>query len=120
VPQLRAPYEDAAEFLAATRQVRPDHTGLKEGIDEDGAAIVEVFRNCACGSTLLETFSDRRDQSPGGCGGASASARCSTSWWRTASNTPGPRRAAQAHARPAPRPDRPDPLHQGGAGRLTR
>lgn len=59
-------YEDAAEFLAATRQVRPDHTGLKEGIDEDGAAIVEVFRNCACGSTLLETFSDRRDQSPGG------------------------------------------------------
>ena len=83
-------YEDAAEFLAATRQVRPDHTGLKEGIDEDGAAIVEVFRNCACGSTLLETFSDRRDQSPGACGGASALARCSTSWWPTASNTPGP------------------------------
>ena len=59
-------YEDAAEFLAATRQVRPDHTGLKEGIDEDGAAIVEVFRNCACGSTLLESFSDRRDQSANG------------------------------------------------------
>ena len=59
-------YEDAAEFLAATRQVRPDHTGLKESIDEGGGAIVEVFRNCTCGSTLLESFSDRRDQSPNG------------------------------------------------------
>jgi hypothetical protein len=88
VPQLRAPYEDAAEFPGRHPAGAPDHTGLKEGIDEDGASIVEVFRNCACGSTLLETFSDRRDQSPGGCGGASASARCSTSWWRTASNTP--------------------------------
>lgn len=59
-------YADEAEFLRATCQVRSDHTGLKASIDDDGAAIVEVFRNCVCGSTLLETFRDRRDQSPAG------------------------------------------------------
>ncbi|WP_374246727.1 oxidoreductase [Zoogloea sp.] len=59
-------YADAAEFLAATRQVRADHSGLKQSLDDDGSAIVEVFRNCVCGSTLLEVFYDRRDQSPNG------------------------------------------------------
>jgi hypothetical protein len=59
-------YADAAEFLAATRQVRPNHTGLKQGLDNDGHPVVDVFRNCACGSTLLESFYNRRDLSPEG------------------------------------------------------
>lgn len=59
-------YADEADFLRATHQVRSDHTGLKASIDDDGAAIVEVFRNCVCGSTLLETFRDGRDRSPAG------------------------------------------------------
>lgn len=59
-------FEDAASFLRATQQVRADHSGLKASVDDDGAAIVEVFRNCVCGSTLLETFYDRRDPSPAG------------------------------------------------------
>lgn len=59
-------YADADAFLAATRQVRADHSGLKASIDDDGAAVVEVFRNCVCGSTLLEVFYDRRDQSANG------------------------------------------------------
>lgn len=59
-------YADSEEFLAATRQVRADHSGLKASIDDDGSAIVEVFRNCVCGSTLLEVFYDRRDQSANG------------------------------------------------------
>ena len=46
--------------------MRADHSGLKQSLDDDGSAIVEVFRNCVCGSTLLEVFYDRRDQSPNG------------------------------------------------------
>lgn len=59
-------YANAAEFLAATQQVRPDHTGLKQSLDDDGHPIVDVFRNCACGSTLLESFYNRRDLSEAG------------------------------------------------------
>lgn len=54
------------EFLTATHPVRRDHTGLKQSYDDDGAVIVDVFRNCVCGSTLLESFHDRRDTSPAG------------------------------------------------------
>lgn len=53
-------YANAAEFIAATQPVRRDHTGLKQSLDDDGKRIVELFRNCACGSTLLESFFDRR------------------------------------------------------------
>lgn len=59
-------YASADEFFAATRPVRADHTGLKEGLDDAGQPIVELFRNCACGSTLLESFHNRRDLSPAG------------------------------------------------------
>jgi hypothetical protein len=41
-------------------------SGLKAGMDEDGAAVVDLFRNCVCGSTLMESFGDRRDTSPAG------------------------------------------------------
>lgn len=59
-------YASTDEFFAATRPVRADHTGLKEGLDDAGRPIVELFRNCACGSTLLESFHNRRDLSPAG------------------------------------------------------
>lgn len=59
-------YASAEEFFAATQPVRADHTGLKQALDDQGQPIVELFRNCACGSTLLENFSDRRDLSPAG------------------------------------------------------
>lgn len=59
-------YADARQFLAATQQVRADHTGLKSSQEEDGSFVVDVFRNCACGSTLLESFHDRRDLSEAG------------------------------------------------------
>lgn len=54
-------YADATEFISATQQVRPDHAGLKQSLDDDGNPIVDLFRNCACGSTLLESFYNRRD-----------------------------------------------------------
>lgn len=59
-------YASAEEFFAATQPVRADHTGLKQSLDDQGQPIVELFRNCTCGSTLLENFSNRRNLSPAG------------------------------------------------------
>lgn len=41
-------------------------SGLKGSLDEDDESIVELFRNCECGSTLMDFFMDRRDNSPRG------------------------------------------------------
>ncbi len=41
-------------------------SGLKGSRDEDDESIVELFRNCECGSTLMDFFMDRRDGSPRG------------------------------------------------------
>lgn len=54
-------YRNSAEFLAATRPVHTDSSGLKQSHDDDGHEIVELFRNCICGSTLLENYWNRRD-----------------------------------------------------------
>lgn len=54
-------YQNAAEFLAATLPLRNDASGLKQTRDDNGQEIVELFRNCICGSTLLESYRSRRD-----------------------------------------------------------
>lgn len=59
-------YADAAAFISATRPVHPDEAGFKASLDEDNHPILELFRNCPCGSTLLESFHDRRSESPEG------------------------------------------------------
>ena len=59
-------YLNSAEFLAATRPVRENSSGLKQSQDDEGQAIVELFRNCVCGSTLLESYHNRRDLSDAG------------------------------------------------------
>jgi hypothetical protein len=59
-------YETAAQFLAETQALVPGRTGLKQSVDDDGHDLVEVYRNCVCGSTLMEFFSDRRDTSEAG------------------------------------------------------
>ncbi|HAF44238.1 MAG: hypothetical protein A2100_01480 [Sideroxydans sp. GWF2_59_14] len=59
-------YLNSAEFLAATRPLRTNASGLKQSHDDDGHEIVELFRNCVCGSTLLESFWNRRDLSDEG------------------------------------------------------
>lgn len=59
-------YRDAAEFVAATAPLAADKSGLKQSRDDDGRAIVELFRNCVCGSTLMDCFNDRRDFSEAG------------------------------------------------------
>ena len=59
-------YKNAEEFFAATHDVKQQASGLKAAEYDDGRVIVESFRNCACGSTLLVYFNDRRDMSPRG------------------------------------------------------
>jgi len=59
-------YKSSAEFIAATCAVQPNCSGLKQSMYDYNHPIIEVFRNCACGSTLMENFSNRRDLSEAG------------------------------------------------------
>ncbi|HYD79210.1 MAG TPA: hypothetical protein VEC06_05330 [Paucimonas sp.] len=59
-------FASVEQFINETRQVRQGVSGLKQGLDDDDKAIVEVFRNCPCGSTLMDVFRDRRDPSAAG------------------------------------------------------
>lgn len=59
-------YETAAEYLQATQPINAQVSGLKQSLDDDGSVIVEVFRNCVCGSTLMDVFNNRRDISDAG------------------------------------------------------
>jgi len=59
-------YETAEEFIRQTKKLQPDTSGLKQSFDDDDSVIVELYRNCECGSTLLDFFTDRRDTSPQG------------------------------------------------------
>ncbi|MDC8757023.1 hypothetical protein [Janthinobacterium fluminis] len=56
-------FATAEEFMQQTQSVRKNVTGLKQGFDENNIAIVEAYRNCLCGSTLMDFFSDRRGTS---------------------------------------------------------
>jgi hypothetical protein len=59
-------YETVEQFLSETERVRQSVTGLKSAIEDDGSVIVELFRNCSCGSTMMDFFGDRRDVSEAG------------------------------------------------------
>lgn len=59
-------YQSAEDFFTTTEALDNDKSCLKQSYDEDDSTIVEVYRNCVCGSTLMDTFSDRRDDSAAG------------------------------------------------------
>ena len=59
-------FHDVADYVTQTASVAADKSGLKQSRDDDGQPIVELFRNCTCGSTLMDFFSDRRDLSSAG------------------------------------------------------
>lgn len=59
-------YETAEDYIAKTKTVGQSASGLKHAEEDDGLYIVELFRNCVCGSTMLEFFNDRRDTSERG------------------------------------------------------
>jgi hypothetical protein len=54
-------FESAEQFLRETRKIQGNRSGLKQSLDDNDNLIVEVYRNCPCGSTLMDFFSDRRD-----------------------------------------------------------
>jgi hypothetical protein len=58
-------FESMEIFLGETESIS-NLSGLKAAEDDDGGEIVELFRNCVCGSTLLELCRDRRDNSEQG------------------------------------------------------
>jgi hypothetical protein len=58
-------YESSEQFVQKTVDVA-GRSGLKSSEDDCGDQIVELFRNCICGSTLMECFNDRRDLSKSG------------------------------------------------------
>lgn len=59
-------FASASQFILETRAIRENMSGLKQSMDDIDNTIVEVYRNCPCGSTLMDFFSDRRDISDSG------------------------------------------------------
>jgi hypothetical protein len=59
-------FETAEDFIRNTKKLQPETSGLKQSYDDDDSVIVELYRNCECGSTLLDFFTDRRDISSQG------------------------------------------------------
>jgi hypothetical protein len=58
-------FETVDDFISQTEALR-NSTGLKEDLDDDDQIIVGLFRNCPCGSTLMDEFNNRRDLSTAG------------------------------------------------------
>lgn len=58
-------FNSPEEFVRETESIR-GVSGLKSACDDDGRPVVELFRNCPCGSTLMDAFRDRRDSSEAG------------------------------------------------------
>ena len=58
-------YETVDDFTKSTEDVS-GKSGLKASYDDDDSPIVELFRNCQCGSTLMDYFNERRDTSERG------------------------------------------------------
>lgn len=59
-------YETAEQFFAETLDMPRGRSSLKAAVEDDGSTIVEAFRNCRCGSTLMDEFGCRRDHSERG------------------------------------------------------
>lgn len=59
-------FESAEAFFKETHCVRNGASGLKSTRDDQDRPMVELFRNCPCGSTLVQCFNDRRDLSEPG------------------------------------------------------
>lgn len=59
-------YLSPEDFFRSSRSLNNSSSGLKPSLGDEDEPIVEVFRNCHCGSTLMDFFEDRRDTSAKG------------------------------------------------------
>ncbi len=64
-PSCGCLFQSAEEFIRKSQAIHGG-SGLKSSVGDQDETIVELFRNCVCGSTLLDFFSERRDSSPEG------------------------------------------------------
>jgi len=58
-------YASVEDFITQTEGVA-HQSGLSEYMIKRGKPFVALFRNCPCGSTMMEKFKDRRDTSSKG------------------------------------------------------
>lgn len=58
-------FETVEEFISQTESLQRS-SGFQEGVYDDNRIILELFRNCTCGSTLMDEFNNRRNLSPAG------------------------------------------------------
>lgn len=58
-PMCEKIYNSEQDFINDTTDIN-NQTGLKQSYDDDEQPIVELYRNCSCGSTLMNFFGDRR------------------------------------------------------------
>jgi hypothetical protein len=58
-------YDSPTDFVRHSRPPR-NGSGFKSGYDDDETPLLQLFRNCECGSTLMDFFNDRRDTSERG------------------------------------------------------
>jgi phage FluMu protein Com len=66
-PTCNKIYETAEMYIKETEALQTHNSGLSASYDPiDKQNIVELYRNCSCGSTLMDIFNDRRDLSPNG------------------------------------------------------
>jgi len=54
-------FETVGQYFTETSELNDQDKGLKSFVDDDTTVIVEAFRNCTCGSTLMEMFEDDGD-----------------------------------------------------------
>ncbi|MGB4066226.1 MAG: oxidoreductase [Azonexus sp.] len=59
-------FADVADYVAQTHAMPSGAQGLKQSLGDDGQVVVDFFRNCPCGSTLMDSFNDRRNTSQQG------------------------------------------------------
>jgi hypothetical protein len=64
-PTCGKSYKSVDEFVSETESMR-ESSGMKEDLGDNDEIIVSLFRNCICGSTLMDEFNNRRDLSPTG------------------------------------------------------
>ncbi|MDX1456061.1 MAG: hypothetical protein R3276_00655 [Marinobacter sp.] len=57
---------DSPEAYISQSEAVNSGSGLKKSLDDDDQPVVMLFRNCLCGSTLMDFFSDRRNISAEG------------------------------------------------------
>lgn len=64
-PMCGKTYNSEQDFINDTTKIS-NQTGLKQSYDDDEQPIVELYRNCSCGSTLMNFFGDRRNNDVAG------------------------------------------------------